>query len=329
MASMLNLFSPLMLGRTRLPNRIVLTALPSGYAVPDGFANSAFASYYLARAQGGIGTVVIEPTYVLPPPDDRTPHLGLYADAHVSGLHHCIGALHHAGSAVLVMLDQPLPLAQLSSREIGEIGEAFIVAAWRVRAAGADGVMVSCADGGPFEQLVSPLHNHRTDRYGGSPGARLRLLLDVVEGIERWMGSKFIVGVRLNVEEFTPGGLTLQDMRVIAKRLVGAGVTLLEASAGISASFPIAQFPGWRVPLAAGIKAVVDVPVMVGGLSDDVELVDSVIREGSADLVTLSEVLQTEPGWPRYAREVLAWRDGAAPSTPFDEDGRSQLRGHP
>jgi 2,4-dienoyl-CoA reductase-like NADH-dependent reductase (Old Yellow Enzyme family) len=206
------------------------------------------------------------------------------------------------------MLDQPLQLGRLGHAEIDQIGEAFIAAAWRVHAAGADGIMISCADGGPFEQLISPLHNRRTDRYGGSPGTRLRLLLDVVEGIGRWMGSDFVVGVRLNVEEFAPGGLTLQDTRVIAKRLAGAGVKLLETCAGIGASYPIAQFPGWCVPLAAGIKAVVDVPVMVGGLSDDAALVDSVIREGSADLVTLSEVLQAEPDWPHSARQALARR---------------------
>ena len=101
------------------------------------------------------------------------------------------------------------------------------------------------------------------------------------------MGSRFVVGIRLNVEEFAPGGLTLQDARVIAKRLIAAGVKLLEVSAEAKGNVPVAQFPGWRVPLAAGIKAVVDVPVIVGALSDDVLLADSVIREGSADPSTL------------------------------------------
>ena len=78
---MLNLFSPLTLGRIRLPNRIVLTALPSGYTAPDGFVDSALAAYYLERARGGLGKLVFEHTCALPPPDSRIPHLGLYADA--------------------------------------------------------------------------------------------------------------------------------------------------------------------------------------------------------------------------------------------------------
>jgi 2,4-dienoyl-CoA reductase-like NADH-dependent reductase (Old Yellow Enzyme family) len=165
--------------------------------------------------------------------------------------------------------------------------------------------MLSAADGGLFEQLVSPLQNERADRYGGNIAGRLRLLLSVVEGVQKWIGEHFIVGVRLNVEEFAPGGLTLQDTRVIAKRLIGAGVRLLEVSARTTGDTPIAQFPGWQVPLAAAIRAVVEVPVLVGGLLDDPTLADSVIRDGSADLVALGEVLRTEPLWPQEAWAAL------------------------
>src|SRR5689334_12047835 len=76
-ASMLNLFSPLSLGRLRLPNRIVLAALPSGFAAPGGFASHDLANYYVERALGGAGMLVIEHTCALPPADRTAPHLGL------------------------------------------------------------------------------------------------------------------------------------------------------------------------------------------------------------------------------------------------------------
>jgi 2,4-dienoyl-CoA reductase-like NADH-dependent reductase (Old Yellow Enzyme family) len=305
----LKLFSPLMLGNIRLPNRLVYNAQPSGYATPDGFASLDLAAYYLARAQGGAGLVVLEPTFVLPPPDSATPHLGLYADAQVPDLHQCVNALHDAGAAVLVMLDQPLWTPQLVERELREIGEAFITAAWRVRACGADGIMLSTVDGGPFEQLISPLRNRRRDGYGGSVIGRLQLLREVVEGIERWIGSQFIIGVRLNAEEFTPGGLSLQDARLLATRLASAGVQLLEIQAQAASDMPIAHFPGWCVPMAAGIKAVVDIPVMVGGLLDDAELADSVIHDGGADLIAVGARMQIEPNWPQHAHAILAQRE--------------------
>ena len=305
----LKLFSPLMLGHVRLPNRLVYNAQPSGCTVPDGFVGLNLATYYLVRAQSGVGLLVLEPTYVLPPRDRATPHLGLYADAQVSDLRQCVNALHNAGAAVLVMLDQPLWTPQLAEHELHEIGEAFIMAAWRVRACGADGIMLSTVDGGPFEQLISPLRNQRGDGYGGSVSGRSQLLREVVEGIERWIGSHFIVGVRLNAEEFTPGGLNLQDARLLATRLASAGVRLLEIQAQAASDTPIAHFPGWCVPMAAGIKAVVDIPVLVGGLLDDAELADSVIRDGGADLISVGARMRVDPDWPHQARALLAQRE--------------------
>jgi 2,4-dienoyl-CoA reductase-like NADH-dependent reductase (Old Yellow Enzyme family) len=317
---MLNLFSPLILGRLRLRNRIVLSALPSGLATPSGFVADILAEYYVERARGGAGLLTFEHMDVLPPSDSTMPHVGLYADAHIAALHHCISAIHHVGAAALVMLDQPLVLAALGMPAIDEIGEAFIAAAWRARAAGADGVMLSTADGGPFEQLVSPLQNQRDDHYGADAAGRLRLLLAVVEGIQRWLGDQFVIGVRLNVEEFTSGGLTLQDARMIAKRLIGAGVRLLEISAKTSGDTPIARFPGWLAPLAAGIKTVVEVPVLVGSLSDDPKLADGLIRDGSADLAALNEVLRKEPLWPQRALTELLQAADQLPIT-LDENG--------
>jgi 2,4-dienoyl-CoA reductase-like NADH-dependent reductase (Old Yellow Enzyme family) len=305
----LKLFSPLMLGHIRLPNRLAYNAQPSGCATPDGFVGRDLATYYLVRAHGGAGLVVLEPTYVLPPRDHATPHLGLYADAQVPDLHDCVDALHDAGAAVLVMLDQPLWTPRLMERELREIGEAFIMAAWRVRACGADGIMLSTVDGGPFEQLISPLRNQRGDSYGGTVVGRSQLLREVVEGIGGWIGSQFIVGVRLNAEEFTPGGLSLQDARLLATRLASAGVQILEIQAQPASDMPIAHFPGWCVPMAAGIKAVVDIPVMVGGLLDDAELADSVIRDGGADLISVGARMRVEPDWPHHARAILAQRE--------------------
>jgi 2,4-dienoyl-CoA reductase-like NADH-dependent reductase (Old Yellow Enzyme family) len=305
----LKLFSPLMLGPVRLPNRLVYNAQPSGCTTPDGFVGSDLATYYLVRAQSGAGLLILEPTYVLPPRDSATPHLGLYADAQVPDLRQCVNALHNAGAAVLIMLDQPLWTPQLAEHELQAIGEAFITAAWRVRASGADGIMLSTVDGGPFEQLISPLRNQRRDGYGGSVIGRSQLLREVVEGVERWIGSHFIIGVRMNAEEFTPGGLNMQDARLLATRLASAGVRLLEIQAQAASDTPIAHFPGWCVPMAAGIKAVVDIPVMVGGLLDDAELADSVIRDAGADLISVGARLRVDPGWPHQARARLAQRE--------------------
>ncbi|GAB4108634.1 MAG: NADH:flavin oxidoreductase [Roseiflexaceae bacterium] len=301
----MHLFRPLTLGRYQIPNRIAMTALPSGYATPDGFISAAFSAYYEERARNGAGLLVLEATCALPPPEGE-PHVGLYADAYVPNLRQCVRAIDQHGAVVLVTIDQQLDALDRSPAELEALAEAWVAAAWRVHAAGAAGVMFSSADSGPFDQLLSPQSNRRTDAYGGSPNNRMRLLLEVIERVARRMGDRLVIGVRLNVGEFTSAGLTTQDARVIAKRLVGTGVGLLEISSEVRGDAPVARFPGWRVPLAQSIKAVVDVPVMVGGLLADAELADSVIRDGSVDLVALGESLRAEPRWPQYARHALS-----------------------
>lgn len=300
-----HLFSSIRIGHLRVTNRLALNATPSGCAVPGGMVTRELSAYYLERAQG-VGLVVLEPTFVVPPRDSLTAHIGLYADAQLFALAHCINQIHRAGAAVLVMLDQPLWLAQASAAELEAISAAFVAAAQRARTAGADGVMFSAADGGPVEQLVSPLQNQRADQYGGSVAGRLRFLTDIVELICRRIGPGFVLGARLNAQEFAPGGLDMQEARLIAKLLISAGLNLLEIGATKPRDALVAQFPGWQLPFAEGVKAVVDVPVMVGGLLDDPQLAESAIRDQSADMIAIGERLKYDPSWPERARAALA-----------------------
>jgi 2,4-dienoyl-CoA reductase-like NADH-dependent reductase (Old Yellow Enzyme family) len=313
----MHLFSPLLIRKTRLSNRIVMTAWPSGCASVDGVANSALSRYYVERARGGAGVVVLESAYPIAPASP-TPHLGLYDDTFVADLRACIASIHQHNAVALIMIDQPLPTEQMTVAELRDVSDAWVTAAWRARSAGANGIMFSCADHGPFRQLLSPLTNRRQDIYGGSLTQRTKLLLDTVDQVHNLMGQKILFGLRLNVEEFMPGGLTLQDARVVARRLSNAGVNLIEVSADVSGPAPLAQFPGWLTPLASAIKIVVDVPVMVGGQLDDPDLANSVIRDRSADLVALGDVLAENAQWPSFARAAL----GLSPSGAATEDRR-------
>jgi NADPH2 dehydrogenase len=301
---MANLFSPLTIGGMQVPNRIVMAPAPSGLAAPDGFVQPELTSYYTRRARGGVGLVLSESLHVTPPDGDDAPHLGAYDDAFVPGLHRLATSLQGHGTRILFTLDAPPPQAQPSARELKSLAEAFMVGAWRAQAAGADGVLLNAADGGLLYSLLSPLHNRRADSYGPDLAGRLRLLLEIVEGVRRWIGPRMLVGCRLLADEFTPGGMSLQDARVAAKRLTAAGVRLLDITAPMAVA-QVAHFPGWAIPLANSIRRVIDVPVIGSGLLGDPQLADSIIRDGSVDLVMLDQALRNDPDWPQAARQAL------------------------
>ena len=68
-------------------------------------------------------------------------------------------------------------------------------------------------------EFLSPLTNRRTDEYGGSLQNRLRLLIDCINILREAIGVDIVVGVRISGDEFTPGGLTIDDSKLIAKAL--------------------------------------------------------------------------------------------------------------
>lgn len=195
----------------------------------------------------------------------------------------------------------------MSADQLDALRDQFMLAAWRALAASCDGILLSAADKGVFAELFSPLSNQRTDRHGITLEGRLRLALLVVEGIRAWLGSRIAIAFSLNADEMVGGGLTLQDARVMGQRLVNAGVNMLDITVNPAGDLPVAQFPGWRVPLAAAVKrALLNVPVMTSGALGEPDLADSVIREGSADMVMIGSALRDDPDWPHHARLALA-----------------------
>lgn len=302
---MADLFSPLTIAGRTLPNRIVMGPALSGFAGEAGFVNANLAAYYERIAEGGAGLIIGEPLRVSAPPAPEA-HLGLYHDAFVPELRQLIGAVHGHGARFGCVLTTPYPHEPPGATDLLAVTEQFIQSAWRAHCAGADVVVLSVADGCLLHRLASPLHNTRTDRYGQDVAGRLRMLLEVIEGVKRWLGSRIIIGVRLPAEELTPGGMSLQDARVLAKRVTAAGARILDITAPIGVgNVQLARFPGWAVPLINGIKRVIDVPVIGSGQLGDPILADSVIRDGSLDLVMLNGSLRANPDWPREARELI------------------------
>lgn len=304
---MANLFSPLTIGGRELPNRITMSPRASGTTSADGFASQASVDYYERRARGGVGLVLTEPLRVAPPAPSPEAHLGLYHDAFVPGLRCLVRASQAQGARVLLTLDEPAPSARCD--HMARSGEAFVLAAWRAHCAGADGIMLTAADGGLLYHLLSPLGGQGARQDGQSLAEGQRVALAIIEEVRHWLGRRLIVGFRLLADEFTPAGLTLQDARVLAKRLTSAGVQLLDVTTPPNPP-GVARFPGWAVPLASSIRRVVDVPVIGSGELGDPLLADSVVRDGSLDLVMLDEALRRDPDWPLRAQEQLG---GAGP----------------
>jgi 2,4-dienoyl-CoA reductase-like NADH-dependent reductase (Old Yellow Enzyme family) len=64
MADTLKLLEPIKIGVMQLRNRIVMPAMGTNYADRDGAVTDRLLNYYIERAKGGVGLIIIEVTCV-------------------------------------------------------------------------------------------------------------------------------------------------------------------------------------------------------------------------------------------------------------------------
>ena len=202
-----------------------------------------------------------------------------------------------------------LPRA-LGLHELADLADAVEAAAVRATRAGLDGIELHAAHGYLLQQFLSPRTNRRRDGYGGSPAARRRLLVELVERVRRALPDEAILGVRLPAGEAGEGGLTQVDVAVTAEAVASSGADYVSLSAGTYAglgpgglayvaSADVVEPPA--LGAAAFVRSRVSVPVIVSGAIRTAERAARVLRAGQADAVGLTRALIADPGFARLA----------------------------
>jgi 2,4-dienoyl-CoA reductase-like NADH-dependent reductase (Old Yellow Enzyme family)/thioredoxin reductase len=319
------LSEPISIGPMTVKNRLVVPAMGTGFATPDGLVTQQLLDYYEARAKGGAGMVIVETTSVDFPRgihasnrmviDNDATLPGLAALAAVIQKHgaRAIMQLNHAGrlgkskvSGIQPVAPSPIPAPggqmprELSIDEIARIVALFAQAARRARKAGFDGVELHAAHGYLLATFSSPCSNRRTDRYGGSVENRARMLVEVLTAIRQSVGDEYPLWCRINAREYgAPDGLTLEDGRSIARRVNGL-VSAISVSArgyGLDSLVNYPDEPGAMLPLAAEIRKVVSVPVIAVGRMTP-EVAERAIAAGHADLIAQGRQSIADPETP-------------------------------
>jgi 2,4-dienoyl-CoA reductase-like NADH-dependent reductase (Old Yellow Enzyme family) len=196
----------------------------------------------------------------------------------------------------------------LSETEIAATVEAFAMAARRADQAGFDVVEIHGAHGYLINQFLSPLSNHRTDRYGGSRENRMRFALEVMEAVRAvWPAHKPLF-IRISATDGSAGGWGIEDSIALAVELKHHGVDLIDCSSGGFDGYGLKPGPLYQVPLA---KAVREAGIMTSavGLIDNPRDAEGILERHEADLIQLARGALEDPNWALHAHHVL---DGAA-----------------
>lgn len=326
------LFEPIMIGTMELKNRLVVPAMSTLFANPDGSCTEKFIAYHEAKARGGWGLIVTE-YYGVTPTVGFFPRLfGLWDDRLIENHRQLTDRVHAAGGKIAAQINHagrqtcsaitgvhpvapsairdptmPETPKALTRDEIKEIVEQFGDTALAVKKTGFDAVELYGAHGYLISQFLSRFSNKRTDEYGGSIEDRCRFVVELIHNIKSKAGSDYPVMIRLSTEEFVPGGITIEETKTIAMILERAGIDAIDCSQGIyftsqyiipPSTIPHAAF----VDNAAEIKKVVNIPVIAAGRINDANIALSVLVSGKADMIAMGRASLADPQLPNKIR---------------------------
>lgn len=325
---MVNLLDPIIVKGLKLKNRLVMPPIGTDLATITGEVTEKHLTYYKPRARE-IGLVIVEHSYVDFGGRYTATQIGVHDDGLIPGLSQLVEIIHESGAAVAIQINhsggkcveavcgtQPVaPSAMkywreaargLEVSEIRDLVHKFGEGARRAVDAGFDAVEVHAAHGWLLNEFASPLTNKRTDQYGKSLENRFRFPLEVVRAVRSRVGNHYPLFFRLGADDFTPGGLTIEESKKMAPSLVEAGVDVMDVSCGICGIYhPSDRKPGFFIPIAEEIKKAVSVPVIgVGGITT-AELAKKYVSEERVDLVAIGRALMRDPAWGVKAMKAL------------------------
>ena len=328
------LFSTYALKTTTLKNRIVMAPMCMYSAGSDGMATDFHLVHYTTRAVGGVGMILLEATAVEPRGRISGNDLGIWSDDHVEGLGMIAQTVKQYGTVIGIQLGHAgrkceaegeniiapsaIPFdenaktpAAMTQEDITTVVEAFRQGARRAVKAGFQVIEVHGAHGYLINEFLSPLTNHRTDDYGGSPENRVRFLREVLKAVTEEIPADMPVIVRVSAYDYMDEGNHPKDLAEMLNLVKDLGIDLVNVSSGAVVPAPIHPYPGYQVTFAETIGKMAGLPVMAGGLITSPLMAEEILRNGRAELVYLGRELLRNPYWPLQAapmvRDEIQW----------------------
>ncbi|SDA13968.1 2,4-dienoyl-CoA reductase [Pseudomonas sp. NFPP10] len=326
-----HLFEPLQIRGKRLKNRIMSsghdTSMPT-----DNLVNEQLIAYHRARAEGGVGLIVLQVAGVHDSARYTSHVLMATDDACIDGYRRLAETCHAHGTVVLSQIFHPgreimesadgllavayapsavpnerfrvMPRA-LDQDMIDEIIQGYADAARRLHQAGLDGVELVASHGYLPAQFINPRVNRRTDGYNGELEQRLRFIREILGAMRASTDADFIIGLRISADERDPEGLT-EDESLAAVQLLQGQLDYVHIVAGTSASLggavhivpPMAVEAAYLAREAGTFKARLSIPLFVTGRINQPQEAEAIIAKGQADVCGMTRALICDPQMP-------------------------------
>ncbi len=311
------LFQPFSNGKLDLPNRVVMAPMTRMFS-PDHVPGEDVAAYYRRRAEGGVGLILTEGTYLTHTSSGdnlRVPRVG--GDQSLAGWKRVVDAVHGAGGKIAVqlwhigmrppsranvdpnaklvgpsgLLGDGTKLAEpMTSEEIEAIIAAYGESAANAKAIGFDGLEIHAGHGYLVDQFFWPVTNLRDDIWGREP---MRFGLEVVKACRAAVGPEFPISFRWS--QWKIGYYTAKlaqspkELEAFLQPLADAGVDIFHCS---TRRFWEPEFEGSDLTLAGWTKKLSGKTVItVGSVGLDIDHTDRTAVATPVSIGRLEEML--------------------------------------
>ena len=197
------------------------------------------------------------------------------------------------------------PPRALADNEIETIIQQFIQTAKIAEQAGFSGVQIHGAHGYLVSQFLSPHHNQRTDKWGGSLENRMRFLVEIYQGIRAVVRPEFLVGLKLNSADFQKGGFDETDSIQVVQKMSELGIDFIEISGGnyespemLTAKASTKQREAFFIDYAEKARAVSQVPLIITGGFRSEQAMNDALNSGHLDFIGIARPLALMPDLP-------------------------------
>lgn len=340
------LFEPFKIGSLEVKNRFVMGPMaPFGMADSNGGFNERGINYYVERAKGEVGLIITGASAVnLNTEDFVRPSVPCPNENPAAFIKSCTlltERVHAYGSKIFFQLasgfgrigmphifknkiapsecenrwNPAIKHRAMTTEEVEQMVKDFVTGALLCKKSGFDGVQIHAVhEGYLLDQFALALFNKRTDKYGGDLNGRLRLAIEIVQGIKKACGPNFPVTLRYSLksymkdirqgavpgEEFNEIGRDYEEGIEAAKILVEAGYDALDVDAGTYDSWywnhpPMYFDDGMYLPFSKIVKENVDTCVITAGRLDNPELAIKAVTDSATDFISLARPLLADP----------------------------------
>ena len=328
-----HLFSPLQLGKVTVKNRISFQPHLTNLAEKN-LPSERQMYYWGERAKGGAGLIITEELTVHPTDMAYEKLIDVYHAEVVPGFRKITDYVHQFDSKIFAQLNHngqqgdgslsrlpvwaPSPVPDVLFREtpkamepedIEEVARYFALSAEHVRQGGFDGVELQFGHSSLARQFLSPLTNLRQDEFGGSLENRMRAPLMFIAAVRKVVGNDYTLGIRMCADEMIPGGLDLGQVQEICALFEASGlIDFMDLSIGTFYNLYLVEGSmhtplGYTIPLAAGVREKMKLPVFCTGRINDPVMAEKVLAAGQADMIGMCRALICDPYLPKKAQE--------------------------